>query len=68
MADSLGGPQRTDKLVGSERQIEQIGSKNSRYNATVRANNKRIGEGRGSEMKRLPRGKAADQRWKSSGR
>jgi hypothetical protein len=47
-------------------QLEKIGPANTRYNETVRANNKRSDAGK--PMKNLPRGKAGDRTWKASGR
>jgi len=66
MADSLGGPQRTEKMTKYEKYIP--GPSKSRADETMRADNKRIDEGRGSEMKSPPTGRAGKQRWKASGR
>jgi hypothetical protein len=63
---------RALKPFGTElHQIEKDGPRNTNYNETVRANNKRYDSG--APGKTLPRGKVADQTWRkkkarSSGR
>ena len=60
----LGGPQRTEKMTEYQKYIP--GPTKSRADETMRANNKRIDQGRGSEMKRVPTGRAGKERYKPS--
>ena len=48
--------------------MEKIGPRNTRYNETVRANNKRVKRGQLKSIKKFPRGKAGDKIWKAKKR
>ena len=51
-----------------DRFLEKIGPRNTRYNETVRANNKRVKRGQLKSIKKFPRGKAGDKIWKAKKR
>ncbi len=52
--------------IKKEPYLEKYGNRKSRYNETVRANNKRTISGK--KDKPLPRGKAGDKTWKPTKR
>jgi hypothetical protein len=66
MAQKMDRIASMSSSIGSERYKEKAAPRNTVYNETVRADNKRMD--RGQATKPLPRGKAGDKIWRKKGR